>query len=116
MQNQNEEENAISGEGDREEENVDDAIGEEREAGQGQEDDGMEGDERIQEEAAVPKVARNPGQPTQRERELHEATHIPPRSWCTHCMQGRGKDHYHKRLENSNEAPRVGMDYMFLTE
>ena len=31
-------------------------------------------------------------------------------------MRGRGKDSYHRRCENSNEVPRVGLDYMFLTE
>ena len=24
--------------------------------------------------------------PTQKEREEHEATHVPFRVWCTHCM------------------------------
>ena len=67
-------------------------------------------------EVVRPRIARNPGQPTQQEREAHNVTHIPIRSWCVHCMRGRGKDCYHKRLANSNEVPRIGMDYMFLTE
>ena len=33
--------------------------------------------------------------PTAREREEHEATHIPFRVWCTHCMMGRGRTHHH---------------------
>ena len=27
--------------------------------------------------------------PTQRGREEHEATHMPFRDWCAHCMMGR---------------------------
>ena len=29
--------------------------------------------------------------PSQREREEHEATHVPFRDWCAHCMMGRGR-------------------------
>ena len=40
-------------------------------------------------ELAVPdwKVRAGPrSKPTQREREEHEATHVPFRDWCAHCM------------------------------
>ena len=33
--------------------------------------------------------------PSQREREEHEATHMPFRDWCVHCMMGRGRTHHH---------------------
>ena len=33
--------------------------------------------------------------PTAREREEHEATHMPFRDWCTRCMMGRGRTHHH---------------------
>ena len=33
--------------------------------------------------------------PTQKEREEHEATHVPFRDWCIHCMMGRGRTHHH---------------------
>ena len=33
--------------------------------------------------------------PTAREREEHEATHIPFRVWCTHCMMGRVRTRHH---------------------
>ena len=32
---------------------------------------------------------------TAREREEHEATHMPFRDWCAHCMMGRGRTHHH---------------------
>ena len=40
-------------------------------------------------EGARPKVKRKPRLPTKQEREEHEATHIPFRSWCRHCVRGR---------------------------
>ena len=42
-----------------------------------------------EEEAADPRMPREPIQPTEAERRLHEPTHLPFRSWCTHCVNGR---------------------------
>ena len=28
-------------------------------------------------------------------REEHDATHMPFRDWCTHCMMGGGRTHHH---------------------
>ena len=43
----------------------------------------------------------------QKEREEHEATHVPCRDWCTHCMMGRGRthDHVNKRVRMSQADP-----------
>ena len=68
-------------------------------------------------QAARPRVARSPREPTSFERELHEVTHIPLRTWCRHCLLGRCKDVYHSRLgDGSNDVPRVGMDYMHISD
>ena len=51
--------------------------------------DGVEG----QGEMAPPDLRVRAGSrnsPTQKAREEHEATHVPFRDWCTHCMMGRG--------------------------
>ena len=32
-------------------------------------------------------------EPTQKETEEHEATHVPFRDWCAHCMVGRTHHH-----------------------
>ena len=63
-------------------------------------------------EAVVPKLLANPKQPTKQEILEHEATHLPYRSWCRHCVRGRGKSHPHKILdaEKSHEIPHVSMD------
>ena len=42
--------------------------------------------------------ARTPGQPSKAEREMHDLTHCPPRSWCEHCMKGQAKDDAHVRI------------------
>ena len=42
-----------------------------------------------EEEGRVPKTRVAPKGPTKREREEHDATHIPYRDWCDHCVRGR---------------------------
>ena len=34
----------------------------------------------------------DPSMPSKAEREEHEKTHLPYRSWCRHCVLGRGKE------------------------
>ena len=36
-------------------------------------------------------------QPSQREREEHERTHLPFRDWCTHCIKAKSRNDPHKR-------------------
>ena len=38
---------------------------------------------------------------TASEREEHEATHMPFRDWCTHCVMGRGRTHHHVSKKRS---------------
>ena len=55
--------------------------------------------------------------PTAREKEEHDATHMPFRDWCTHCMMGRGRTHHHvskKRSEELSRRPVIAMEYSFL--
>ena len=63
--------------------------------------------------------ARDPCQPTIKEREEHEALHMPYRAWCAHCVRGRGVSSHHVMRKDYPEdsdqrAPVVGMDYAFL--
>ena len=54
--------------------------------------------------------------PTTDDREEHEATHMPFRHWCTHCMMGRGRTHQHvskHKSANLSRRPRMAMDYIF---
>ena len=45
-----------------------------------------------EEEAEVQLGVRTPAQPSRAEREEHELSHFPYRSWCDHCVRGRAKD------------------------
>ena len=71
-------------------------------------------------ELAVPdwRVRAGPrSKPTQREREEHEATHVPFRDWCAYCMMGRGRTHHHiakQKSEDQSRRPIIAMDYFFM--
>ena len=84
----------------------------------------MSSDERDEidgeEELAAPgwRVRAGPrNKPTQREREEHEATHVPFRDWCAHCMMGRGRTHHHVAKQKSEDQSRrliFTTDYFFM--
>ena len=80
--------------------------------------DAVAGDEEPEEEveeAKAVRVARNPLAPTQAEREAHEATHLPFRSWCAECVAGRRDNPPHARMpEEEHQVPEVMLDYAFV--
>ena len=48
------------------------------------------------EESRKPRVARRPNTPTRAEVEEHLPLHIEYRSWCPHCVAGRGVSDQHR--------------------
>ena len=70
------------------------------------------------EDAVVPRPAPSPYSPSKAEREAHEATHLPFRSWCSACVQGRADNPPHRRLParpgDEQRLPEVHIDYAFL--
>ena len=66
----------------------------------------------------VRKPARmsDPREPSEEERTEHEMTHLPYRSWCKHCVGGRGKDAPHKRQDAQGELHEMHLDYGFVGE
>jgi len=64
----------------------------------------------------VGKVRKDPGAPSAEEVARHAATHLPYRSWCKHCVNGRGVAHPHITQHNSKdgEVPTVGVDYHYM--
>ena len=65
--------------------------------------------------ARVPEKAQDPKLPSQAEIDDHERTHLPYRSWCTHCVRGRGESHPHCRSAGEDrEIPELHMDYCFM--
>ena len=70
-------------------------------------------------EAVVEKGARDPGQPSKSEREAHNLTHCPYRSWCEHCVRGQAVGRPHRRITGEAaiaEVPRVILDYAFIQQ
>ena len=56
---------------------------------------------------------------TKEEREKHERTHCPFRSWCKYCVQGRShkRPHVQQAKEDRRTGiPRVSMDYFFMSQ
>ena len=78
-------------------------------------------DECIDGEAEEGRTTRGMPSPivvSKQEKEQHELTHLPFRSWCSHCVRGRARNMMHKRDQSKDErsnVPRVSMDYFFLT-
>ena len=69
------------------------------------------------EDAAVPRPARSPITPTKAEREAHATTHLPFRSWCPVCVQGRSCNPPHRRAPEYADGDRrlheIHLDYAF---
>ena len=65
-------------------------------------------------ERPLPVVRKGPHEPTDREVEEHQITHLPYRSWCKICVAARGVAAPHNMIERSdNELPLISMDYYF---
>ena len=69
-------------------------------------------------EGVSPRVANQPGQPTAKDRREHEVCHVPYRSWCKHCVQGRGRRRPHSRIGSGRDEdlPHAAIDYTFVTQ
>ena len=61
------------------------------------------------------KMVSVPHEPTEQELEEHLLTHWPFRSWCDHCVRGRGKSGQHREVKREASIPIVGIDYMWMT-
>ena len=59
----------------------------------------------------------DPRQPSRQEKWEHEMTHLPFRSWCRHCIVGRGREEdCRKTMEEERKVPEVHLDYMFIVD
>ena len=53
----------------------------------------------------------DPRQPSQQEKEEHEMTHLPFRSWCRHCIMVRGREEdCRKSMEEERQIPEVHLN------
>ena len=67
-------------------------------------------------EAQAPKIHSVPLEPTPAEIEAHAATHIPYRSWCKWCLQGRRPNQRHVRSTAQRDIPLLVGDYCFVRD
>ena len=81
---------------------------------------GDEEDNHEEQDVRTPKLPREPGMPTQRERDEHACTHWPTRPWCKHCMRGKGVASPHRsatpaeRELRAEGVPTISVDHCFL--
>ena len=68
------------------------------------------------EEGQLAKRLKEPYEPSAEERAAHEKTHLPYRSWCRHCVRGKGRNKWHMTLMTSlqERKPKVVFDYFYL--
>ena len=81
---------------------------EEPERGEGQEEG---------EEAREVKAPPIPDTPSREQVRLHRLTHRPFRSWCPHCIRGKGRSDPHKKSSQKgveSEIPKIASDYFFV--
>ena len=64
----------------------------------------------------TPIKVRDPILPTQVEVEEHDKTHMPYRSWCCHCVRGKGKsaDHHKQKKDGEHTITEIHFDYLFM--
>ena len=70
------------------------------------------------EESRKPVILQAPHRVTKEEREAHELTHTPYRSWCPYCVRARGRNSPHtRRTEEMKRSgvPKVSMDYFYMS-
>ena len=63
-----------------------------------------------------PEKMLNPLAPTRAEREEHQKSHLPFRSWCQHCVAGKGKEADCKKVLELPQVPEIHLDFMFMGE
>ena len=62
-----------------------------------------------------PRKLANPRLPSEKEVKEHNLTHLPYRSWCAHCVAGKGKAAPHRRQNRKDGLPVLHLDYCFLS-
>ena len=77
----------------------------------------MDTETREEQEEEKAKVARVEHMPTKEEYDEHMVTHWPYRSWCPHCIRGKGKTEYHKAANGrENKYPVISVDYAWTNQ
>ena len=66
-------------------------------------------------EGRTAKAAKDPGGPSAAGVAKHAVSHWPYRSWCSHCVKGRGRSRLHKAAADTERTtPVLSADYCFV--
>ena len=57
-----------------------------------------------EEETEARKITTTPSMPSAKEVEEHRLDHMPYRSWCDQCVEGRGKERSHTAVDKSKNV------------
>ena len=68
-----------------------------------------------EEDCGPKRVAPDPGMPTQSEVDDHNVDHLPFRSWCVSCVEGKATGEQHRSDGPEGQVSRFAFDYMFVT-
>ena len=60
------------------------------------------------------KKMQDPTLPSQEEVDEHNKAHLPFRSWCRHCVRGRGREASHQRTKEKPGMSEVHFDFFFM--
>ena len=77
--------------------------------------DRQESPSSVPQENAPLKVARDPGDPTTKERGDHNATHIPFRSWCPICVKAKGREEAHRYGRGKERICKASISFDYKT-
>ena len=66
-------------------------------------------------ETEVKRTLPTPILPSQAEIEEHRVDHLPPRNWCSDCVEGQGREWAHSSTHEARSVPVIGFDYLFLS-
>ena len=59
---------------------------------------------------------KSPYQPSAKEVELHNFTHLVYRSWCPFCVAARRPNTAHKRMDEERSVPLIAPDYAYIRD
>ena len=62
----------------------------------------------------TPLKVADPKLPSAEEVEAHNLTHLPYRSWCPHCVRGKGKTMDHRLAGREKVMRELHVDYCFM--
>ena len=68
------------------------------------------------EEVELARALPTPILPTQKDIDDHWLDHLQYRSWCSACVNGRGRERPHHRVPGKRKIPTLAFDYCFATK